>query len=802
MRLVSLDITNFRVIKEAHFEFPDAVIGIIGPNGAGKSSIIEAISWALYGNQVARSGKDEIKATYAAPAENAEVRLTFVLHDQTYTVVRRLIGKTERSEVELLRDGKPESVGSLETKGYVGQLLGLDWRGFLTSFLARQQELNALSDLQPSKRRDHLAGMLGIERLDKGIQRLKEEMKVTEGRKESLERLLPSQETVAARVAFLKEQSVKLYELVLARTQEQAQAEAATTTLTTCFREHEAKKAECSRLTAAIDGARKGREHLSEQYQGLTSQKQQMIESRSALETLAPSLAQLPIVTVELENLKQAKARAALKTELATQHVRSEQDRQLVVGKLQTLQTEISRLDQERQGLVPELDKKLAEGKQQLEQAREQFAKLNGRVEAHAAEIGKLKKQVVSIDRIGPDTVCDRCRRPYGNDLPMIKAHLEAELAETLKAERTMRAELETLKGSGKVLKGQVEDWERQSKRRFEIEVKLTSLWAEESTLAERLRQLIDELERLQRRLLEIGEVTFDARQFATVEARLKQLESARQEHDRLAGFVSHLGKVEADIVEVAEKLRVADADLKRQQEDLTKVGFDETAFALAARQLEDAQKKLENARAGQIAVSRDLELARQELADKEEELVRLEAAQKELEACRDGLYYGVKLGGLLTEFRELLIARIRPRLGEIAGQLIDEMTDGRYNLIELDEEYNIRILDTGQFFGIDRFSGGEKDLANLCLRLAISLSLTEAAGLSSSFVILDEVFASQDDIRRELILKGLSGLKNRFPQILLITHIPEIKDRVEVLYDVLPTGLGWSDVRRNGSRA
>jgi exonuclease SbcC len=108
--------------------------------------------------------------------------------------------------------------------------------------------------------------------------------------------------------------------------------------------------------------------------------------------------------------------------------------------------------------------------------------------------------------------------------------------------------------------------------------------------------------------------------------------------------------------------------------------------------------------------------------------------------------------------------------------------------------------MDYGQYYAVDRFSGGEKDLANLCLRLAISLALTESAGLSRSFIILDEVFGSQDSERKDLIVKALANLKNRFPQILLITHVEELRDRVEELIEVIPTGAGWSEVRVNGS--
>ena len=87
-----------------------------------------------------------------------------------------------------------------------------------------------------------------------------------------------------------------------------------------------------------------------------------------------------------------------------------------------------------------------------------------------------------------------------------------------------------------------------------------------------------------------------------------------------------------------------------------------------------------------------------------------------------------------------------------------------------------------------------------LVSNLALSLALTESAGLSRSFVILDEVFGSQDDQRKELILKAMGRLKQRFPQILLITHVDDIRDGVEEIIEVQPTGNGWSVVKVNGT--
>ena len=81
--------------------------------------------------------------------------------------------------------------------------------------------------------------------------------------------------------------------------------------------------------------------------------------------------------------------------------------------------------------------------------------------------------------------------------------------------------------------------------------------------------------------------------------------------------------------------------------------------------------------------------------------------------------------------------------------------------------------------------SGGEEDLLDLCLRLALSSLITERAGHHLSFLILDEVFGSLDEGRRFNVLTLLEKLQNRFDQILLITHLEDIKDGVNNLLQI-----------------
>jgi len=164
--------------------------------------------------------------------------------------------------------------------------------------------------------------------------------------------------------------------------------------------------------------------------------------------------------------------------------------------------------------------------------------------------------------------------------------------------------------------------------------------------------------------------------------------------------------------------------------------------------------------------------------------IAELEEFKKRINDERKNAQQLGMLSDVMSSFRTYLISRIRPTLSSYASDYFERLTDGKYREMELDEDYNIMIYDDSNSYSIQRFSGGEEDLANLCLRLAISEVITERAGGVFNFIILDEIFGSQDMIRRQNIMKALNGLSSKFRQIFLVTHIDDVKNYVEnVIY-------------------
>ncbi|MEM9824913.1 MAG: SMC family ATPase, partial [Bacteroidota bacterium] len=95
------------------------------------------------------------------------------------------------------------------------------------------------------------------------------------------------------------------------------------------------------------------------------------------------------------------------------------------------------------------------------------------------------------------------------------------------------------------------------------------------------------------------------------------------------------------------------------------------------------------------------------------------------------------------------------------------------------DPNFEFYIYENGQAYPITRFSGGEIDLANLCLRIGISKAIAELSGKSEvlNFLGFDEIFGSQDEERRFEILAALDLLKEQYRQIYIITHVDKVKE-------------------------
>jgi exonuclease SbcC len=178
------------------------------------------------------------------------------------------------------------------------------------------------------------------------------------------------------------------------------------------------------------------------------------------------------------------------------------------------------------------------------------------------------------------------------------------------------------------------------------------------------------------------------------------------------------------------------------------------------------------NTASGNLRNAREA-LAKALAASEESRLVQATVAEREKERRLHE-----ELDRAFNDMRASLNAALRPELSELATTFLRELMESRSAEIELDEKYNITVLEDGIAKPV--LSGGEEDLANLVLRLAVSQMIAERSGQAFSLLVLDEVFGSLDETRRFNVLELLRALGDRFEQVILITHIESVRDGLD----------------------
>ena len=167
MIIKRLRLENFGSHASSEITFTDGINAIIGENGTGKTTILEAIAYALFPDSM-RSRQDML---IRSGTNRMSVELEFELNGRTYLVVRERskTEKSSRAHLYELTDGKRKLLlrDPSKVSKQIEILLGIGKDSFLNAIYIRQGEIADLLEESPSKRREILGRLLGIDILEK-----------------------------------------------------------------------------------------------------------------------------------------------------------------------------------------------------------------------------------------------------------------------------------------------------------------------------------------------------------------------------------------------------------------------------------------------------------------------------------------------------------------------------------------------------------------------------------------------------------------------------------------------------------
>ena len=195
----------------------------------------------------------------------------------------------------------------------------------------------------------------------------------------------------------------------------------------------------------------------------------------------------------------------------------------------------------------------------------------------------------------------------------------------------------------------------------------------------------------------------------------------------------------------------------------------------------------LETARLGLAACELALGAARrragelaQQVRHAEEKLARKGDLEREAAGVSRDLDTWAALTQALraNEFQQFLLAEVEASLLARAGELLFEISDGRYRLLLEAGEYSVQDLwNAGEVRGVKTLSGGETFLASLSLAVALSDYLAGNRILGALF--LDEGFGTLDPQALEAVAGALEKVRTQGRMVGVITHVESLSERL-----------------------
>lgn len=820
---------------------------LTGVNGAGKSSLLDAITWALWGKARARRDEDLVHLGQ----QDMYVQLDFEHEGQVYRVIRRRTRRQRGSgTLDLFVQDEDEQFNLISepnmraTQARIDSLLRLDYETFVHSAFLKQGKADAFTTKTPRERKQILSDILGLAQWEVYEAAVKEQLKTIDSELRVFELRLQEIEVDLAQEPGLQVALVQA---------ERAEAEAR--------RELHAAEERLKEYEHAPKEMLATHERLAEVNQRLAGCQSEATDVRKTLEYHQERITEYETTLNAREEIE--RGHAALHQARATDHALADQLRQLSDFDKQQhelemmLQTERADLENEcsrYEERIKQLEQKLQRGAetgievvqaevlelQALEQTREALQTQTGQLGEERAELEAtnraLHAEMLSLkDRLTRLQETDEANCPLCGQ-PLDTAHL-AELVTQLSAEGTQRGDqyrannqrLKQIAEEAKTSRQQLGEIEGHLKRLPALMERLGALQMQVDQAQDAAGQLDDERKGLQtaRDLLERGDYGHKTRaKLQKLEAKRVALgydaeshDAARQQLETYREYERRYYELETAAKELPGVKALYEEGAARLGRLEKSIGEDEQAIKALEARIAELQTQVEEyaARDAEVKTLRaSAENAYQELVNARQELdalekLRLRKAEMEQRAehkrYEKALYEELGKAFGKNGIPAMMIESAIPELENAANILLGRMTAGRMALRfttqrekvtgGMAETLDIEIADELGTRGYELYSGGEAFRIDFAIRVALSQLLARRAGARLRTLFIDEGFGTQDADGRDRLVEAITAIQEDFDMILVITHIDELRDSFPVHVVVDKTAEGSQVVVR-----
>jgi exonuclease SbcC len=826
-----------------------------GDNGHGKSALLDAMTWALWGQARAKADDELI---YAAAAD-MEVEFEFMLDNVRYRVLRkqsraRSARQSGHTSLELQvgqpvgaqggeMDFRTISGDSLrETQSKINSLLRMDYQTFINSAFLLQGRADEFTKKGPAERKRVLGDILGLTRYEVWESRAKEEARAREVRLAELRRIIADLERELEGRPRLEQELARAQDDLRALEEQVQSQESALHALREEKRRLDLQGEQLAALTKEQHQAQGELRGLEEQiskhqqriiqYEALLAQQKGVEEGYAAFLACRQRHEELSERASRLLTMNEVKRRLELAIEEAHNSLQSQEKvAQSLLADLEpkaASQPPLERKAAEARGLLEALVEREKASLEKRERVLELVGQLEALRSANQRLHGEMQELREKVDLLGKGQArCPLCQTELGEESLRNIQESYTRQGQAMREDYLARqTQIKELTARQQALQKEVEGEEEALRREREsLQRQVAALERDLEQAQEAARRAAKtraELDVVQRRLASRDYATEQQKELAKLQAQIDAIGYSPAEHEEVRQRLAQLAPYEAqkrDLEEAAQSIaheRKAKEQTShmielwqgRLEEISRKMGELQEGLERLPRlsqEVQEAEATLEGLRARQAQARQEVGAARQRLEHCEQLEKQRRARLRELDQTERerSIYEELATAFGKKGIQAMIIEASIPEIEEEANALLSRMTDNRMQVkmeTQRDtkkggtvETLDIKVQDELGTRNYELFSGGEAFRINFALRVALSKMLARRAGAQLRMLVVDEGFGTQDAFGRERLVEAINLIQEDFDKILVITHIQELKDLFPVRIEVVKTAEGSS---------
>ena len=767
----ALEVQGFMRYKDATpIAFPEKFVAITGPTGSGKSSILDAITFALYGMS---SRKDEGMKVEEFVDKNGYVRLEFYQGGHKFEVARGR--KAGRSFLALNQNMKPIGGSATEVQKEITNIVGLDYLGFRNSTFIRQDEMKAIGSETGAQRLDIFQRLFRLEVFEKA-------QKIAD------QHLRTARESGIRTTTQIEQKNI-LY----------------TETLPEKRTELETAKAEAQNQRKSADELRRRESGMRRQLSKLQPAHEAYRKASEAIRTVSADLKENGRKTDEAER------KDTERKELAQE-----------IGRLRKADEEYGRLARDRTRLegkqqrVSAVDEKIAIHRGNMTRIADS---LRDNTETFRSRLAQYDKRLKSLKTsFGRDEAFDILRlegalreRLQRIDKELLWLKDKRRLVDQLQSERThAQGQLPAVSRKASTINADIflRTEIASSIKRIDDDLRKARAKADSDMGKER-----GEVAKLEREKKAVGFTPAIETNLETIIARMKEIKADATAYSKKSAKLESLPDQRALIRE----LRRSESRMKRRLTELTgheeKLRGPEAEYTRVSNELVETREKVtkaardageaEGMRAALKKEVENLEKLKPEIEKLRAEAKKLGEEQEIYSILKEEIFH--RKGLLIYAINQLLQG-----IGRESSYILGELTDNRLSNIRLKPysdtkgggvDIEVEGVD-GLFHDVSVFSGGEKTQVNAALRFAIAKELASMPQVGKSYGNMKTLFIDEGDLgsldteqSRRLFVRKLFTLGDLFEKVILITQLTDVAEQFPYRIRVYMTPEQYSKV-------